>query len=205
MSALDLSSSIGLVAIGLLTLNILIGLLLSMHYNPVRNWPHRRIDTVRVHNWTAYAALVASLVHPLLILASSTAHFHLVDIVYPVHAPKQPIVNAFGAAALYLLLATVATSYFRFEIGRRIWKPLHYATYALFATYAVHAILTDPNLKDLPVDPFDAEKVFVEVCILLVVLGIAYRLRWASRQPPPRKHIPKQRRPLPRPGADRIL
>ena len=194
MNALDLSSTVGLVAIGLLTLNILIGLLLSMHYNPVRNWPHRRINTVKVHNWTAYAALAASLVHPLLILASATAHFHLVDIVYPVHAPKQPIVNTIGAVALYLLLITVATSYFRFEIGRRIWKPLHYATYALFATYAVHSILTDPNLKDLPIDPFDAEKVFVELCILLVVLGIGYRMRWAMRQPPPRQHRAKRRR-----------
>jgi predicted ferric reductase len=195
MNALDLSSTVGLVAIGLLTLNILIGLLLSMHYNPVRNWPHYRINTVKVHNWTAYAALVASLVHPLLILASATARFQLVDIVYPVHAPKQPLVNTIGAVALYLLLITVATSYFRFEIGRRIWKPLHYATYALFATYAVHSILTDPNLKDLPIDPFDAEKVFVELCILLVVLGIGYRVRWAMRQPAPRKHRPKPRRP----------
>ena len=194
MNALDLSSTVGLVAIGLLTLNILIGLLLSMHYNPVRNWPHRRINTVKVHNWTAYAALAASLVHPLLILASATAHFHLVDIVYPVHAPKQPIVNTVGAVALYLLLITVATSYFRFEIGRRIWKPLHYATYALFATYAVHSILTDPNLKDLPIDPFDAEKLFVELCILLVALGIGYRVRWAVRQPPPRQHRAKRRR-----------
>jgi DMSO/TMAO reductase YedYZ heme-binding membrane subunit len=98
-----------------------------------------------------------------------------------------------GAVALYLLLITVATSYCRFEIGRRIWKPLHYATYALFATYAVHAILTDPNLKDSPIDPFDAEKVFVELCILVVVLGITYRVRWALRQPPPRTHLPKRR------------
>jgi hypothetical protein len=82
----------------------------------------------------------------------------------------------------------VATSYFRFEIGRRIWKPLHFATYGLFVLYAVHGLLTDPNLKDAPLDPLDAEKVYVELCILLVLIGTALRVRWHLRQPPPRQH-----------------
>jgi sulfoxide reductase heme-binding subunit YedZ len=193
MTAIDLSSFFGLGAITLLTLNILIGLLLSTKYNPVRRWPHRRIDTVTLHNWTAYAALALSLVHPVLILFSSTAHFHVVDIVYPLDAPKQPIVNTVGALALYLLVVIVVTSYFRFQIGRRIWKPLHFATYGLFALYAVHGLLTDPHLEDAPFDPLDAEKVYVELCILLVLVGSALRVRWQLRRPPPRRHRPKQR------------
>jgi methionine sulfoxide reductase heme-binding subunit len=194
MTAIDLSSYFGLAAITLLTLNILIGLLLSTKYNPVRNWPHRRVNTVKLHNWTGYAALALSFVHPVLILFSSTADFRLVDIIYPLQAPKQPYVNALGALALYVLFVIVATSYFRFEIGRRIWKPLHFATYGLFAVYAVHALLTDPNLKNAPLDPFDAEKVFVELCILVVLIGIALRVRWQGRQPPPRVHRPKATR-----------
>jgi DMSO/TMAO reductase YedYZ heme-binding membrane subunit len=87
----------------------------------------------------------------------------------------------------------VVTSYFRFELGRRIWKPLHFATYGLFVLYAVHALLTDPNLKDAPIDPLDGEKVFVELCILLVLIGITLRVHWQLRQPPPRPHRPKQR------------
>lgn len=193
MSAIDLSSYFGLGAISLLTLNILLGVLISTRYSPVRNWPHRRIDTVKLHNWTGYAALAFALVHPVVILFSSTAHFHWLDIVYPVNAPKQPTINTFGALALYLLIFTVVTSYFRFEIGRRVWKRLHFATYALFVLYATHALLTDPNLKDSPLDPFDAEKVFVELCILLVLVAIGYRVRWQMRQPPPRVHRPKQR------------
>jgi methionine sulfoxide reductase heme-binding subunit len=194
MTAIDLSSYFGLAAITLLTLNILIGLLLSTKYNPVRNWPHRRVNTVKLHNWTGYAALAVSLVHPVLILFSSTADFRLVDIMYPLNAPKQPYINTLGALALYVLFVIVMTSYFRFEIGRRIWKPLHFATYGLFAVYAVHALLTDPTLKDAPLDPFDAEKVYVELCILLVLVGIAYRVRWQRKQPPPRVHRPKATR-----------
>jgi methionine sulfoxide reductase heme-binding subunit len=191
VSAIELSSDAGLVAITLLTLNILIGLLLSTKYNPVRRWPHRRVNTVKIHNWTGYAALSAALVHPTLILFSATERFRLKDIVYPLNAPKQAGINTLGAAALYILIFTVVTSYFRFEIGRRWWKKMHLLTYAMFPLYAVHGILTDPTLKDAPLDPFDAEKVFVELCVLAVAAAIAARIRWQVHQPPPRVHRPK--------------
>lgn len=194
MSAIDLSSDLGLGAITLLTVNVLLGLLLSIRYNPVRRWPHRRVNTVQLHSWTAYAALVVTLVHPIVLLFSSTAHFGWIDIVFPVNAPKQPYVNTVGAAALYVLIVTVVTSYFRFEIGRRRWKPLHFATYALFVLYAVHSVLTDPTLKDAPIDPLDAEKVYIELCILVVAVAGVLRLRWQLRQGPAREHRPRTRR-----------
>ena len=85
----------------------------------------------------------------------------------------------------------------RFEIGRRWWKRMHLITYALFPFYALHGILTDPNLKNAPPDPFDAEKVYVELCVLVVLLAVLARARWQLRQPPPRIHRPKIR-PTPR-------
>jgi sulfoxide reductase heme-binding subunit YedZ len=194
VDAIDISGDIAIIAITLLTLNILLGLLMSTKYNPVREWPHRKVNTLKLHNWTGYAALVASLLHPSVILLSHTVHFRLVDILFPINAPKQPWINMLGAAALYILVFTIVTSYFRFEIGRKWWKPMHYATYAMFALFAIHAVLTDPTLKDAPLDPLDAEKVYVELCILVVLVAIAYRVRWSKRQPPPRHHRPKPSR-----------
>jgi predicted ferric reductase len=194
-SAIDLSSFAGLGAISLLTVNILIGLLLSTKYNPVRRWPHRRVNTVKIHNWTGYIALALALVHPALILFSKTERFALIDLVYPLNAPKQPGINTFGAAALYILIFTVITSYFRFKIGRRWWKPMHLLTYAMFPLYAIHGILTDPTLKNAAIDPFDAEKVYVELCVLAVAVAVAARIRWQLRQPPPRVHRPRLRSP----------
>jgi len=191
MSAIDLSSYFGLAAMTLLTLNILIGLVMSMKYNPVRNWPHRRINTFKLHNWTAYVALTIASIHPVIILFSSTAKFTLVDILYPVNAPKQPWINVLGALALYALAFVVLTSYFRFELGRRTWKTLHFTAYAVAALFFVHGILTDPKLKDAPVDYLDGEKVYVELCLLLVIVAVGYRVRWQLRQPPPRVHRPK--------------
>src|SRR6476661_3851282 len=81
MTAIEISSYAGLTAMTLLTLNILIGLVMSVKYNPVRSWPHRRINTFKIHNWTAYVALSVAILHPIIILFSSTAHFALLDIV----------------------------------------------------------------------------------------------------------------------------
>jgi DMSO/TMAO reductase YedYZ heme-binding membrane subunit len=195
MTAIDLSSYAGLTAMTLLTFNILIGLLMSVKYNPVRRWPHRRINTFKIHNWTAYIALAVAVIHPVIILLSSTAKFTLIDIVYPVNAPKQPWINVLGALALYSLAFVVVTSYFRGELGRKRWKTLHFTAYGTAALFYVHGILTDPNLKDQPIDFLDGEKVYVELCLLIVIVAMVLRWRWQLRQPPPRVHRPKQPRP----------
>jgi len=191
MTAIEISSYAGLTAMTLLTLNILIGLVMSVKYNPVRDWPHRRINTFKIHNWTGYIALAVAILHPLIILFSSTAKFRLIDILYPVNAPRQPWVNVLGALALYSLCFVVATSYFRLELGRKNWKKLHFTAYATALLFYIHGILTDPNLKDNPIDFLDAEKVYVELCALIVLVAIVLRIRWQLKQPPARVHRPK--------------
>lgn len=195
MDAIELSSDVGLVALTLLTVNVLLGLLMSVKYNPVRRWPHHRINTFKLHNWTGYIALALAALHPALILFSRTAGFGVMDLIYPVHAPKQPWVNVLGALAFYAIAFVVTTSYFRKQLGRKRWKPLHYTAYAAAALFVAHGVLTDPTLKDAPLDPFDAEKVYVELCGLVMLAAIALRVRWQLRQPPPRVHRPKQPRP----------
>jgi sulfoxide reductase heme-binding subunit YedZ len=195
VDAIDLSNYAGLTALGLLTFNILLGLLVTTHYNPVRRWPHHRINTVKIHNVVGWAALAATLLHPALLLFQSRVVFRVLDLFYPVDAPKQPWINTTGAAAAYLLILIVITSYYRFRIGRRWWKRLHFTTYALFPLYAIHSILTEPALKDQPIDYLDGEKVFIELCVLAVVAAIAARIQWQRRQPPPRVHrTPRLRR-----------
>jgi methionine sulfoxide reductase heme-binding subunit len=191
MTAIDISSYFGLAAMTLLTLNILIGLVMSVKHNPLRDWPRRRINTFKIHNWTAYIALSVAALHPLIILLSPTAKFTLVDIFYPVHAPKQPTVNFIGAIALYSLTFVVVTSYFRRDLGRKTWKKLHFTAYGTAALFFVHGILADPTLKDAPVDFLDGEKVYIELCLLLVIVAAGLRVRWQLRQPPARVHRPK--------------
>jgi len=179
---IDLTSYAGLLATGLLTLNLLLGLLLSTRYNPVASWPHRRLPLYDVHNWTGYVALAVVLVHPVLLLFSATAKFGWLDIVLPFWAPEQPVINTIGAFAAYALIFVVVTSYFRNRIGIRTWKAMHYTAYAVTVALFAHSILTNPNLDDQPIDFLDGGKVFVEACTVLALAAITWRVLHGVRR-----------------------
>lgn len=182
MTAVDLSSDAGLVAMVLLTVNILLGLFLSARYNPVRQWPHRHVPIFDIHNWTAYIAIGLILLHPILLLLSSSAGFRIVDVLFPLHSPKQTLYNCFGAAAFYCVLFVVVTSYYRSRLGSRLWKKLHYVSYAAAALVFVHGTLIDPELKNAPIDPLDGEKLLVEGCALLIAIATVWRIRYQPKK-----------------------
>jgi predicted ferric reductase len=182
MTAVELSSDAGLVAMVLLTVNILLGLLLSARYNTVRSWPHRRLPIFDIHNWTAYIALGLIVLHPVLLLLSDTAHFRVLDVLFPIHSPHQTLFNNFGALAFYCVLFVVVTSYVRSRLGSRLWKKLHYVSYAAAALLFIHGVMIDPDLKERPPDYLDGEKVLVEVCALLIVAATVWRIRYQPRK-----------------------
>jgi predicted ferric reductase len=161
----------------LATVNICLGLLIAVRYSPVRYWPRRRFNIFALHNWTGYGVLAATLLHPVILLFGTQVRFRVIDIVFPLWSPKQPLENTLGAVALYALAIVVITSYARVKLGRRLWKLLHFLVYPAAALLFMHGLLTDPNLNGAAIDYFDGEKVFVEVCAL-VVLGASL---WAMQ------------------------
>jgi len=173
---IDISSVVGLIAVGMLTANILLGLLISTGYNPTRRWPRQRIKLFTLHNWTGYAALAVVVIHAGLLLLSTTTVFRIRDVLLPFDSPVQPTVNTLGAVALYLVAFAVITSYFRRAFGFHRWKQLHYTTYAAAAVFFVHGVLSDPLLQNRPVDWIDAEKVYVEGCALAVAAATVWRI-----------------------------
>jgi sulfoxide reductase heme-binding subunit YedZ len=152
-------------------------------YNPVRRWPRRRVKLFTLHNWTGYTALAAAALHPIVVLFSSTAGFRPLDIAVPIWSPTQPVENTLGAIGLYFVAFAVLTSYFRHVFGFHRWKQLHYTTYAAAVVFFVHSLLTDPELKNRPVDWLDAEKVYVELCAVAVTAATAARFRARRAKP----------------------
>jgi len=181
-TAIDVSSVAGLIAVGIFTAQILLGLLLSVGYNPIRRWPRvRGVKLFTFHNWLAYIGLTVALAHPLILLTSSTAGFRLFDIVVPIWSPTQPIPNTLGAIAFYLVTFVVVTSYFRTAFGRHTWKLLHYTAYAAAAVFCVHGVWADPLLKNRPPDFIDAEKAYVEGCAILILAATIWRFKYGQR------------------------
>jgi len=179
LTAVDISGTIALGAIGLLTLNLLLGLLLSVGYNPRRQWPRQPVKLFTFHNWTGYLALAAVVLHFGTLLFSSKPVFRLYDVLLPIESPVQPFANNLGALGFYLVTIVVVTSLksVRTALGRHWWKLIHYATYAAAAVFFTHGILADPLLEGRPPDFIDAEKVYVELCALSVVAATVWRIR----------------------------
>ena len=168
LTVLDLSAYVGLLAVGAVTLNLLLGMLMAFRYSPRRSWPHRRFNYFRLHNWSGYMALSVSFLHPAILLLNKDPRFRLLDLLCPVRSPSQPLVNTIGAVALYLLAFVVVTSYLRLRLGRRLWKSFHFSIYFAAAALFFHSLWTAPGLKNDPIDWLDGGKLFVESCFLLI-------------------------------------
>ncbi len=187
MTTLDLCSYLGLGATGAVTINLLLGMMMSLRYSPVRHWPHRHINLFDLHQWTAYAAVTLTLTHPLVLLFVRAPRFRVFDIVFPIHSPLQPKINLSGAAALYLLLLVFLSSLLRLRIGRPIWRNLHYLVFPAAVLIFLHSILTDPNLTNGHPDLLDGGKVFIEICTLLSVVAVMVRWRLRGQGLRPRR------------------
>jgi hypothetical protein len=165
-------------------------MLMSLRYSPLQRWPHRHMNLFALHQWTAYAAIVLTLTHPVVLLFLKEPRFRLFDILLPVQSPLQPKLNLAGAAALYLLLLVFLSSLLRTRIGRPLWRRLHYLVFPAAVLFFQPGILTDPSLKDGHSDLLDGGKVFVEAASFLsfIAVTIRYRLRGKGlRQEPPER------------------
>jgi methionine sulfoxide reductase heme-binding subunit len=180
ITILDLSAYVGLIAVGAVTLNMLLGTLMIFRYSPVRQWPHRRVNYFRLHKITGYLALSFALLHPLILLLNRSTKFRVLDLLYPVHSPSQPLENSIGAIALYIIVFVTLTSYLRIRLGRKLWKSFHFTIYLAAIALFWHSIFTDPALKNSPVDWLDGGKILVEACIVIVLLAGIFRVRRAT-------------------------
>ncbi len=176
MSLLDLCSYLGLGAVGAITVNLLLGMLISLRYSPVRLWPHRRVNLFGLHRWTAYLALTLTLAHPAVLLFLKTPRFRLTDVLWPTHSYLQPKLNIAGAAALYLLAIVLVTSLLRTHMPRQVWRRLHLLVFPSAVLLFLHSILTDPNLRDGHPDLLDGGKVFTEAAALITFAAVALRV-----------------------------
>jgi methionine sulfoxide reductase heme-binding subunit len=178
LSVLDFSAYVGLFAVGAVTLNMMLGVLMALRYSPVRSWPHRRFNYFRLHNWSGYLALALCIVHPVILLFNKSVRFRLLDLVWPIHSPRQPVVNTLGGFALYMVAIVVITSFFRVRLGRRLWKSTHFTIYlAAFALFW-HSLFTDPSVTNSAIDWFDGGKIFIEMCLSLIVVSVVVRWRY---------------------------
>ena len=192
---LQASAYTGLAATAVLTINFILGMLVSTNYRRLNLWQKappfiRKFNLVDLHNWTAYVAVLLAVIHPLLLLLDPSTKFKLIDIIFPIHAPTQRLFVALGTVSLLALIVIILTTQklIKKKIGFRTWKNIHLTAYIMALLFLVHGVVMDPQLKNRPLNLFDAEKVVSELCLIILLAAVFFRVRYQI------KYQAKQRR-----------
>ena len=186
---LDVSAVIGLCAMVALTLNILLGMLLSTAYKKSQLWKKlpatiQRFSIHDLHNYTAYIALLLVLLHPLFLVLDKEANFTIANVLWPIAAPKQKVQVMLGTLSFYAVIIVIVTTQKKIKKRRgfRLWKNIHLISYATALLFVVHGIFLDPLLKDRQPDFFDGEKVLCEICGIVLIAATILRYRHHQKQ-----------------------
>lgn len=172
METIELSGIIGLIALACLTSNFLVGIFIWS--NSKIKLPYH-LTFLGLHKFTGYTAAITIVLHIVLIPLDPASGFTWGDLILPLWTEHQPFANAFGALSLYLIAVVVISSFYKEKLKYKTWRTLHYISYVAAVPLFIHSIVTDPKLKDRPIDWIDVEKVFVELCVLIISGLIIYR------------------------------
>jgi hypothetical protein len=135
----------GLVAFGLLTLSVWLGLAMSTRLLS----PKRQKSLLGLHRTLAWTGLSFIALHAVALLFDPTLHFGLAAVLVPLAAPWMAVPVAAGVVAAWLALMLAASFRARRWIGQKGWRRLHYASFAAFALSLGHALVVGSDLHGL--------------------------------------------------------
>ena len=134
------------------------------------------------HLWGTVTIGFALLLHSLLSLnTTERTGITWVNILIPFTAPQETLLLGIGSIALYLLILTIAVSLTIRKKHQKIWRTLHYGTYIALILGTIHGLFISSTFQhDWAFDMFDAEKIAVELSILLIIISVVYRIIWTK-------------------------
>jgi methionine sulfoxide reductase heme-binding subunit len=132
----------GFVAFGALTLSVWLGLSMSTRIFG----PKRQRALLGWHRTLAATGLAMLGLHVGALLLDPVVHFNLVAALVPFAAPWRPAAVAAGVVAGWLMITLTASFRLRKLIGQRVWRRLHYASFAAFLLALCHALASGTDL-----------------------------------------------------------
>jgi predicted ferric reductase len=129
----------GVVALVLMTITVLLGILTRSGL-PALGLP--RFAVTLVHRNSALIGTVFIVIHVVSLLFDPYAQLNVLDFFVPFLGSYHPLWLGLGTVAMDLLIAIVVTSLLRRWIGQRVFRVVHWATYALWPIALFHSIGT---------------------------------------------------------------
>jgi predicted ferric reductase len=127
----------GIVAWFILACSVLWGILGSTRL--LDRWA-RPAWTLDLHRWLGGLAVTFTAAHLAGLVADSYVHFGWREVLVPMASSWKPLAVAFGVLAFWMLAAVQVTSLAMRRLPRRVWKWIHFSSYALFWLATVHGI-----------------------------------------------------------------
>jgi len=132
------SRAAGVAAFVALTLDVVFGLLVSTR---AADSVIQRAKSVELHRWLSTIALGMTAVHALALLGDRFVSFDLLDLLVPLSSSYRSFAVALGIVAAYGALLIHASFGWRRRIGSRVWRTIHYGSFAVFLIALVHGLL----------------------------------------------------------------
>jgi sulfoxide reductase heme-binding subunit YedZ len=132
----------GLVAFGLLTASVTLGLALSTKLLGNR----RGKALLGWHQTLMWTGMGMVVLHVGGLLLDPVLRFGFVAVLVPGAAPWRPLPVAAGIVTLWLMLVLACSFHVRRQIGQRRWRLLHYASSVAFTLGLYHALNVGSDL-----------------------------------------------------------
>lgn len=94
-----------------------------------------------LHEFLSILAVTFAALHAVVLLGDEYIKFNIFHLLVPFTAPYEPLWTGLGSIALYLSVALTASFYVRKHIGQKLWRKLHYLTFAAYLLALAHAIM----------------------------------------------------------------
>ena len=130
----------------LLTLSVLLGLALSLRWQP-RWWP--RLISYELHVWVTALSFIFLGVHIFASWIDPFTRFGLGELLIPFVSHYRPLWMALGIVALYLSLAVTLSLFVRRQIGYTWWLRLHELSFVVWALATVHGLATGSDTRTI--------------------------------------------------------
>jgi predicted ferric reductase len=131
-----LSRTTGLLAYVTLSLDVIVGLLVSTRRGD-RLAPRGQL--VELHGWLSPITLALVLGHASVLLADGYVRFDVIDVFVPFASSRWPFAVGVGVLAGYLVLVVHLSFGLRKRIGTTTWRRLHYLSFVAFVLVTIHA------------------------------------------------------------------
>jgi predicted ferric reductase len=94
-----------------------------------------------LHEFIALLSVTFMGLHTVVLLGDEYVNFNIFHLAIPFIAPYEPFWTGLGVIGFYLSLALTGTFYLRKQIGQRLWRSLHYLTFAAYLIGLVHGLM----------------------------------------------------------------